>query len=84
MDIIDINYFHLTVNFFNTIQYQIIIRNDYYRSSIDDELRFQFPEITWTFSSISPAYGAGLLAARLYARDVSISDILKGDALAAT
>ena len=61
-----------------------VIRNDYFRSSINDELRFQFPDIKWTFSAISPAYGAGLMAARLYDIDVSISDILKGDALAAT
>ena len=60
-----------------------IIRNDYFRSSINDELRFQFSDIKWTFSAISPAYGAGLMAARLHGIDVEISDILKGDALAA-
>ena len=60
-----------------------VIRNDYFRGSINDELRFQFPDIKWTFSSISAAYGAGLMVARLYDIDVEISDILKGDALAA-
>ena len=60
-----------------------VIRNDYFRSSINDELRFQFSDIKWTFSTISPAYGSGLLAAKLYGVDVEISDILKGDALAA-
>jgi N-acetylglucosamine kinase-like BadF-type ATPase len=60
-----------------------VIRNDYFRNSISDELRFQFPDIKWIFSAISPAYGAGLMAARLYDIDVRIGDILKGDALAA-
>jgi N-acetylglucosamine kinase-like BadF-type ATPase len=60
-----------------------VIRNDYFRSSVNDELRFQFPDIKWTFSTISAAYGAGLMAARLHHIDVAISDILKGDALAA-
>ena len=60
-----------------------VIRNDYFRASINDELRFQFSDIKWIFSAISPAYGAGLLAARLYNIDVSIIDILKGDTLAA-
>jgi N-acetylglucosamine kinase-like BadF-type ATPase len=43
-----------------------VIRNDYFRASINDELRFQFPDIKWIFSAISPAYGAGLMAARLF------------------
>ena len=60
-----------------------IIRNDYFRSSINDELRFQFSDIKWTFSAISPAYGAGIMAARLHGINVEISDILKGDALSA-
>jgi N-acetylglucosamine kinase-like BadF-type ATPase len=58
-----------------------VIRNDYFRKSLNEELRFNFPEITWTFSSISPAYGAGILAARLYDVNVKVSDILKGDAI---
>ena len=61
-----------------------VIRNDFFRRSINQELRFQFPDIKWTFSAISPAYGAGLMAARLYDIDVKISDILKGDVLAAS
>ena len=60
-----------------------IIRNNYFRSSVNDELQFQFSDIKWTFSAISPAYGAGLMAARLHGINVEISDILKGDALAA-
>ena len=58
-----------------------IIRNDYFRKALNEELRFNFPEITWTFSSISPAYGAGILAARLYDVKVKVSDIVKGNAI---
>ena len=61
-----------------------VIRNDYFRASINDELRFQFADIKWTFSAISPAYGAGIMAARLYDIDVEVGDILKGDALASS
>ena len=39
-----------------------VIRNDFFRKSLNDELWFNFPEIKWTFSSIPPAYGAGILA----------------------
>ena len=60
-----------------------IIQNDLFRKSLNDALRFDFPEIKWTFSSISPAYGAGMLAAKVQGIDVKISNILKGDSLAA-
>ena len=59
-----------------------VIRNDFFRNSVNDELRFNFPDIKWTFSSISPAYGAGILAAKIYDVHVKVSDIVKGDALA--
>ncbi|MBC8257215.1 MAG: hypothetical protein H8E85_07910 [Candidatus Marinimicrobia bacterium] len=59
-----------------------VIRNDFFRKSLNDDLRFNFPDIKWTFSSISPAYGAGILAAKLHDVEVKISDIVKGDALA--
>ena len=59
-----------------------VIRNDFFRNSVNDELKFNFPDIKWTFSSISPAYGAGILAAKLHDVEVKISDILKGDVLA--
>ena len=61
-----------------------IIQNKLFRKSLNDDLRFDFPEIKWTFSSIPPAYGAGMLAAKVQGIDVKISNILKGDALAAT
>jgi N-acetylglucosamine kinase-like BadF-type ATPase len=56
-----------------------IIRNDFFRKSLNEELKFNFSEITWTFSSISSAYGAGILAAQLYDATVKVSDILKGE-----
>lgn len=58
-----------------------IIRNDYYRKSLNDNLRFNFQDIKWTFSSISPAYGAGILAAKIHDVNIKVSDIVKGDAL---
>jgi len=57
-----------------------VIRNDYFRKSLNDDLRFNFPDIKWTFSSISPAYGAGILAAKIHNVDIKVSDIVKGDA----
>ena len=58
-----------------------VIKNDFFRKSLNDELRFNFPQIKWTFSALSPAYGAGILAARLHDVEVKVSDILKGDIL---
>lgn len=58
-----------------------VIRNDFFRKALNEELRFNFPEIKWTFSSISPAYGAGILAAQLYDVKVKVSDIVKGNAI---
>ena len=58
-----------------------VIRNDFFRKSLNEELQFNFPEIKWIFSSISPAYGAGILAARIYDVKVKVSDILKGNAI---
>ncbi|HIG51738.1 MAG TPA: hypothetical protein EYQ17_05660 [Candidatus Marinimicrobia bacterium] len=59
-----------------------VIRNDFFRNSLNDDLRFNFPNIKWIFSSISPAYGAGILAAKIYDVDVKVSDIIKGNTLA--
>ena len=60
-----------------------VIQNELFRKSLNDDLRFDFPEIKWTFSTISPAYGAGMLAAKVQGVDVKVSNILKGDTLAA-
>ena len=61
-----------------------VIRNDFYRKVLNDALQFDFPDVKWTFSKLSPAYGAGLLSAKL--RDITVhpSEILKGEYLATT
>ena len=56
-----------------------VIRNDFYRKTLNDALQFDFPNIKWTFSSISNAYGAALLAARLHDVGVSIPQIIESD-----
>ena len=56
-----------------------IIRNDFFRKTLNDALQFDFPNIKWTFSNISNAYGAGLLAARLHDIDVKLSQIIDSD-----
>ena len=62
-----------------------VIRNEYFRNSVNDELKFHFKDIKWTFSTISPAYGAAIMASRLFANlEISIKDIIAGDALFAT
>ncbi len=58
-----------------------IIKNDFYRKQLNDELRFQFSNIHWTFSSISCAYGSAILAARVYGIDIKISDIINGESV---
>ncbi len=54
-----------------------VIRNEFYRKTLNDALQFDFPNINWTFSTISNAYGAGLLAAKLHDIDISIESIVK-------
>ena len=56
-----------------------VIRNDFYRKSLNDALQFEYPNIKWIFSDISNAYGAGLLAARLHDIDVNLSQIIESD-----
>jgi len=55
-----------------------IIKNDKFRKSVNDELCFDYSDIKWTFSKISSAYGAAMMAASLYDVNIEISDILKG------
>ena len=56
-----------------------VIRNDFYRKTLNDALQFDFPNLKWTFSDISNAYGAGLLAGRLHDVDVKLSQIIESD-----
>tara|TARA_B100000029_G_scaffold219396_1_gene217125 strand:- start:606 stop:1595 length:990 start_codon:yes stop_codon:yes gene_type:complete len=55
-----------------------VIKNSFFRKMINDELKFNFKNVKWTFLSISPAYGAGILSAKMKNINVKISDILKG------
>ena len=59
-----------------------VIKSKLYRKSLNDSLSFNFNNINWVFSDISPAYGAALIAA-LSKDNVTIntSDIIKGDYL---
>lgn len=62
-----------------------VIKSPIYRKSLNDSLSFNFKNISWIFSEISPAYGAALIAA--LSRDkvtIRISDIIKGDYLVST
>ena len=59
-----------------------VVRNDNYRRCLDDALRFDFDKITWTFSSVSPAYGAGIIASSLIDLDIDVKDIVKKGAIA--
>lgn len=54
-----------------------LITNQHYRKSVNDALQFDFRDISWLFSKLSPAYGAGLLAARLIDLDTRLEDIVK-------
>jgi len=60
-----------------------IISNDFFRNSVNDELRFQFSDIKWVFSSISPAYGAALMVSKLKNVNIDFQNIIKGNPLAA-
>ncbi len=59
-----------------------LIRDDLFRKCLNDALQFDFKDITWTFSTISSAYGAGMLSTKLVELDVSLKNILKGDPVA--
>jgi N-acetylglucosamine kinase-like BadF-type ATPase len=61
-----------------------VLRNEFYRRSLNDALQFNFHDIKWTFSMISSAYGAGMLAAKLHEVDISIPEIINGNVLSAT
>ncbi len=54
-----------------------VLSNKLYRKCLSDALSFHYKNIHWTFSELSPAYGAGILAARFNDIPVSLKDILK-------
>ena len=51
---------------------------NFYRKLLEDSLQFDFKKIHWVSSSISPAYGAGILASNYKNINISINDIVKG------
>ena len=54
-----------------------IIKNDFYRKLLNDELQFDIGELSWIFSDVSCAYSSGIIAAKCYKIDTSIDNILK-------
>ena len=54
-----------------------IIKNKFYRKSLNDSLSFHYNRINWIESSLSPAYGAGILAANYNNIDINIKTIIK-------
>ena len=61
-----------------------VIRNDYYRKNLNDALMFDLPDLAWTFSSVSAAYGAGMLSAKSKGVEIKLNDILNGNPMYAT
>ena len=53
-----------------------VIKNNFYRKLLEEALQFDFKKIHWVSSSISPAYGAGLIAANYNDINVSIKQVI--------
>ena len=53
-----------------------VIKNSFFRQSLNDALQFNFYKINWLFSKISPAYGAAILAAKYKKIDIKLSNII--------
>jgi len=54
-----------------------VIKNDFYRKLLADALQFDFKNIHWIFSDLSPAYGAGLMVCDMNKIEISLTDILE-------
>ncbi|MFQ6610138.1 MAG: N-acetylglucosamine kinase [Fidelibacterota bacterium] len=48
-----------------------VMKNPLFRNLLRDALKFEIPHLNWVFSELSPAYGAGLVAARF--RNIPLS-----------
>ena len=55
-----------------------IIKNNFYRNSLEESLRYDFNKIHWVSSVLSPAYGAGIMAGNYKNINFSLTDIIKG------
>ena len=53
-----------------------IIKNDFYRKSLNDALQFDVNDLHWIFSDISCAYSAGIIAAQCKNIDISINNLI--------
>ena len=54
-----------------------LLKNPFYRKLINQSLEFDFRKIHWVFSDISPAYGAGMLAAAYKNINIPINKIVE-------
>ena len=54
-----------------------IIKNKFYRKSLNDSLQFDINDLHWIFSDISCAYSAGIMAAKYKKINISINNIVK-------
>ena len=54
-----------------------IIKNDFYRKSLNDALQFDLNDLHWIFSDVSCAYSAGIIAAQCNNIDISINNVIK-------
>ena len=53
-----------------------IIRNRFFRNSLEDALQFNFNQIKWISSKIPTAYGAAILAAKYKGVEINLSAIV--------
>jgi len=54
-----------------------IIENNFYRKLLEDSLMFDFSEIKWITSILSPAYGAGLIAANYNGININLNKLIE-------
>ena len=53
-----------------------VIKDEFYRKLLNDSLQFDFSNLNWVISDLSPAYGAGLLSAQFNSISLSVKDII--------
>ena len=53
-----------------------VIKNKFYRKLLNESLSFNFQNIKWITTNLSPAYGAGILAANYKKIDIDSSKII--------
>lgn len=54
-----------------------VIKNKFYRKLLEESLQFEFKNIHWVSSPISPAYGAGLISANYNNINISAKEIIE-------